>query len=487
MKSLMREHVQRAAAAVALFALIVTSGVAQPVTAIAALDDGNIPGKPLTGDCYGHLDDPVDQYDFFRVYLLAGQRIDITVDGGTLDIDIYLWGPTAATMGDPTVSTSSTPATLESISYTAPTSGWRYLAVYHNSPADISGFYSLDATVSWPVAQAPDIPERIWGNDRYSTAVEIAEKAFPNWTNVDHVILTSGEDRAAADPLAASGLVWTYGGPILLTRSTSVPGSVIAALQQIVAQNGFVEVHVVGGPVSVPDARLAEISSKVSNVTFDRIAPYGNRYELAASIAYRMKLERPTDHAGSPNAPRALIANGEDPGKFFDALALSPIAAKNGWPILLVRKDSIPAATQGALTGIAMDYRIVAGGPNTVSDAVLQQLNAGATIMAVRWWGGDRYETARVIMKNARDDYSPSLLDTANVGVAAKLPDALTGGAFMGLRGGSILITRSGSVPSSTFGFLHNNTSQIGEVYVFGGPNSVDGSTFTDIGAALQP
>ncbi|TLM79415.1 MAG: hypothetical protein FDZ75_08860, partial [Actinobacteria bacterium] len=57
---------------------------------------------------------------------------------------------------------------------------------------------------------------RLDGENRYSTAVEIAKEGFPGWEGVDTVVIASGDDRAAADPLAASGLCWLYDAPLLL-------------------------------------------------------------------------------------------------------------------------------------------------------------------------------------------------------------------------------------------------------------------------------
>ncbi|MDH4140648.1 MAG: cell wall-binding repeat-containing protein, partial [Coriobacteriia bacterium] len=393
------------AAVVTVLALLlcVPAGFA-PTGARAAMNDGYIPGKPLGGWFQGYLHDPADQSDVYRVHLLAGRSITIILDGPAgADYDLFLHDPTSVDFLGPYADLANGPGPDETINYVATQTGWYYLRVYAGTG---SGTYNLLTSTSWPVAQSPDTPYRLWGSDRYETAVEIARENFPGWQNVDHVIIASGEDRAAADPLAASGLVWTYGAPIFLIRSDRVPTSVMNALKIIRTVNGPPEIHVVGGPVSVPDARLSDIAGQVTGATFDRIAPYNDRYTLAASIAHRMNVERPGDYWGSPSATsRALIANGADSDKFFDALALSPIAAKNGFPILLVRKDSIPGPTQAALTSLGLDYRIVAGGPNTVSDDVLADLDAGVAIAAVRWWGHDRYETARVIMNKARTTF----------------------------------------------------------------------------------
>ncbi|HCW89765.1 MAG TPA: hypothetical protein DHU56_06910, partial [Marinobacter sp.] len=50
--------------------------------------------------------------------------------------------------------------------------------------------------------------ERLSGGNRFATAVAIAAESYPGWTGVDRVIVSSGEDRAMADPMAAGGHPW---------------------------------------------------------------------------------------------------------------------------------------------------------------------------------------------------------------------------------------------------------------------------------------
>jgi putative cell wall-binding protein len=295
---------------------------------------------------------------------------------------------------------------------------------------------------------------RVWGPDRYSTAVQTARDAFGiqalnRWPNITDVVIASGEDYAAADPLTAAGICWCYDAPLLLVAGDHTPSSVKQAVKELVDATGHVTVHVVGGPNSVPQARYRELVDYVggpSKLTFDRIGPYGDRYELASSVAARMK--HISDTTAKTMEDIALIANGEDPDKFFDALALSPIAAYNGTPILLVGRARVPSHTSQALAALSPARTVVGGGPATISADTYAAV--GAT---ERWWGMDRYETAVEIASMAATE---TLLGTAKVGVAAKLPDALTGGAATGLMYGPLVLTQTDSVPHETFAFVES-------------------------------
>ena len=317
---------------------------------------------------------------------------------------------------------------------------------------------------------------RLAGADRYDAAVAMARAAAPGgWAGVDHVILASGEDRAAADPLAASGLSWAYGSaPLMLVRSSVVPSSVKVALREIAAANPKVVVHLVGGSSTLPSAREAEIRSSLgayaSRVSFDRVAG-ADRYSNAAAIAARMRAVRPG------GADAALVANGADSTKFFDALALAPISAATGAPVLLVSADAVPAATSRELAARRPAITVVGGGPATVSSAVVTRL--GAT----RWSGADRYSTATTIATNA---ISRGWLAPKRSAVAAKLPDALAGGALVGSVGGPLLVTEGTRLTPVTSSWLAARANETSAAWVLGGSASVSEPVKSSVQAALR-
>jgi len=324
---------------------------------------------------------------------------------------------------------------------------------------------------------APTI--RLADRTRFSTAIEIARVNFPRWLGVKNVVIASGDDRAAADPLAASGLCWAYDAPLLLVSGARTPDEVRVAIKQIVSINGPVTLRVVGGPISVPDARIAEIQAYVGAANIagvDRIVSTGGRYDLAAAIAMRMRSVAASDK-GKMMPRVALFANGADSTKFFDALALSPIAAGTGAPILLVTADTVPSATAAAIKTLNPSTRIVGGGPNTISEKVRMQL--GAT----RWAGRTRYDTAIAIANGA---VAKGWLSRSSVGVAAKLPDALTGGSLVGREGGVLVLTDGATLTPATKSWLTANKTQIERVYVFGGPLSITEGVRTAIANAIK-
>ncbi len=349
-----------------------------------------------------------------------------------------------------------------------------------------SGANLLDVageTATVDLTLAKSVANQVYGASRYSTSVMIAQQARPGFKETPDLILASGEDRAAADPLSAAGLSWAYyGAPILLTQTKSVPGEVLAAIKTAVDANpAGVTVHVVGGPASVPNARLDQIRSylgaSAGKVTFDRLLSTGTRFEMAAAIAARMKALRGWAMPGV-----ALVANGVDQDKFFDALSLSAVSASKGAPILLVGADTVPAATAAQLKSLGMAGAdiYVGGGTKTVSAKVLTSLGVPS---ANRIAGPDRYATAVAV---ADKGIAMGWLSDHSVGAAAKLPDALTGGAVVGGKGGPLLVTNGIKLSAAPAAWLAAHKAGVKEMLVFGGPKSVSAGVKTSINNALK-
>lgn len=139
-------------------------------------------------------------------------------------------------------------------------------------------------------------------------------------------------------------------------------------------------------------------------------------------------------NAADPGVDIVYVATGAN---FPDALAGSVLAALDGAPILLVTRDSIPTATATELGRLGPRYIRILGGPNTVSDTVLNLLKGYATANTAnevtRISGLDRYATAAEISQ---------LVPAA----ASKLPD----NQVKVVTGNPVLPTTLGAVASAT-------------------------------------
>jgi putative cell wall-binding protein len=148
----------------------------------------------------------------------------------------------------------------------------------------------------------------------------------------------------------------------------------------------------------------------------------------------------------------ALSAAAFDPGvdvvyvatasSFADALAAGPLAALDGAPILLVERDSIPAATATELDRLDPGRIVVLGGTAAVSDAVKTALGAHTDGTVTRLAGANRYATAAAISRAGFAGGVPVVY----LATGESFADALSGGAAAALRGAPLLLTTSSSL-----------------------------------------
>lgn len=313
---------------------------------------------------------------------------------------------------------------------------------------------------------------RIAGHDRYATSVRVARAAYTDWRDVTYVVIASGEDRSLSDPLAAAGLAGVLHAPLLLVDSRGIPPSVRSAIAEMPAG---VTVVIVGGRSAVPRAISQELEGIRTVSSVERVQG-ADRYETARRIAERMQLELSMRGEVMPKV--ALLANGTDSATFSDALALAAVSAGTGAPVLLLERAAVPAATLAALRDLGLSRRIIAGGYRVVSGEVLGSLRAE------RWAGPDRYTTAVEVSRRA---IAEGWANGEEYGLAAGLPDALSGGSLLGVRGGTLLLTHSESLPQATARILAAGPLTT-RVAILGGPESVSDRVHDELrGAPALP
>jgi len=315
-------------------------------------------------------------------------------------------------------------------------------------------------------SRTPASVKRVPGATRYDVAAGLARQGWDSagdekWIGVREVIIANGESGKEADPLAAAGLSGVYNAPVFLVQKSRIPVATKDALVEIAANNPGVAVHLIGGTGSVPDARWNEIRAIVGvGSNKDRIGGV-DRYEVSANIASRIATVSASK--GTPVEGALLIA-ADNPAAFYDALAASPIASANTMPLLSVRKGSIPLSVRTVIDGPLKGKPLYAvSGPAYIGASA-----NGATRLAT---SSDRYVAATQIALEAIDR---EWAIARHTGVAAKLPDALTGGAFLGKKGGVLLYTDSSSVIRASSGaFISSRKAQMQRGWIFGGTGSV--------------
>jgi putative cell wall-binding protein len=196
-----------------------------------------------------------------------------------------------------------------------------------------------------------------------------------------------------------------------------------------------------------------------------------DRFETSAAIAAK----RTTAYASGDGV--IYVASGLN---FPDALAAAPAAAFQDGELLLTAPDALPASVQSQIVRLHPDRIVVVGGPASVSNAVLTQLESLAPNV-VRLGGVDRYDTARMVVMDAFGENITS--DYAYVATGRNFPDALSAAAVAGVYGSPVLLIDglAGSLDGATESVLSDLA--ITDVVLLGGTGTVSSGIQASIDA----
>lgn len=317
----------------------------------------------------------------------------------------------------------------------------RFVAVALAAVLTVAGL-QLAAPTDAAVA-ATATADRIAGGDRYETAARISASTFA--PGLPLVYVASG--TSFPDALAGAAAAAAQGAPVLLTAQNDLPGSTIAELRRLQPAR----IVVLGGEAAVSPL-VVDGLQELTPTEVTRIAG-ADRFETAALISQAIY---------PAGASTVYLASG---GLFPDALSAGPVAGRDAAPILLTQGALLPPVVEEALLRLRPSRIIAMGGPNALSDAVLDSARAltGATVERVA--GDDRFGTAAAISARA---YSAGAA-TVFLASGGDFPDALAGAAAA--RGIPILLAGRDSIPGPTAAELIR--LRPGRVVLLGGPQAL--------------
>jgi len=441
-----------------------------PVFPAGAFAADDIPGTPLTASPAAGSTTTADPRDVYSVTLEADQVLELTLTGtGSADYDMYLWDPDATTIENygetPPIAASDLVGTSsESISYLVPPGGGGtyYVEVYDFDL--VGGSYQL----TWSKT-TPDVA-RLAGLDRYATSLAISRSSF---TQSDSVVVATGSNYP--DALAASGLAGLLDCPVILIRGNALDAGDFDDLLFEMHRLGCIDAYVIGG-IGVISTEVADAIDS-AGYTVKRLAG-DDRYGTARAVADEM-----VELGADPGS--AFVVSGAN---FADALAVSPYAFSRQIPILLTRPDALPDTMREFITANSVNDVVVAGGTGAVSAGVastLDGLNGGA-VSVYRAGGADRYATAALVARHCIDTRGWGSWQYVGIATGALFPDALSGGAAVGTRGGALLLTQPGALVEATRSAIDDNSTTVKLSLVFGGTGAVSDAVKSAVAAAMQ-
>lgn len=322
---------------------------------------------------------------------------------------------------------------------------------------------------------------RAAGDDRILTAIELSNEAFADGT-ADAVVVA--RDRAFPDALASVPLAAAANGPVLLNPIEDLNDDVAAEINRLGATKAYVMGGTAAQSTEVEDALKTLLGS--SNVT--RLGGL-DRFETAEKAAVTAA-DLWQDAGFADAGERVIVAKGQDAdgledNDWPDALSGGQLAGIDRQPILLTRTETVPAATNRALSTLGATEVTVLGGPVAVTDTTMAALGDSGTTRN-RIGGDDRFHTSTLVA-DAAIGAGATDRDVI-IATGRNYPDGLAAGATASKLGAALVLVDDDDLNASaaTVQWLNARKGVTGWVRVAGGPVAVTDGVFNAIKALLS-
>lgn len=321
------------------------------------------------------------------------------------------------------------------------------------------------------VRSNPAIPtgfRQVAGADRYATAKAASQLGWPGES--EYALVATALNWP--DALSGAGLAGACGGPLLLTRPDALSPEVASEITRLNCD----QVYVLGGTGAVSSAVYSALEGIVGVGNVHRLGG-ANRYATSALIA-----RETVDLLGGNYDGTGIVVTGRD---FPDALAVSPIAAANAWPVLLTEPDHLPSVIADAMTSKIINHGYVIGGTGAVGPGAFAAVDALWIGTPHRVAGATRYSTAAAVAQLGFEGLG-MLWSRPAIATGENFPDALAGGVLQGSDYSVMLLTRPGTLDASAAAALSANRDSIYEVRYLGGTAAVSTAVRSGVSALLH-
>ncbi|MGD7053277.1 cell wall-binding repeat-containing protein [Sutcliffiella horikoshii] len=315
--------------------------------------------------------------------------------------------------------------------------------------ADAAG-NTIDFDVPGKINLLRERMDRIYGADKFETAISISKEG---WETSEVVVLARGDNFA--DALTGVPLAHKLDAPILLTRTQTLPNSVMNEIKRL----GSKKVVVLGGSKAISDNVVSALRKE--GVEVERIAG-ANLFDTASLIAKKV----------APNgSDKAFVVYGRN---FPDAISVASHAAREGIPVLLTDTHTLPDSTRGAIDELGVTESVIVGGTAVVSDAVMRELPG-----SMRVSGKDKYATNIEVAKAFGVDNKHMYIATGR-----SFADALTGAALASKKGSGILLVDKEGIRNVTREYFMDST--ISRLTIFGGESAISNNVYEELNSLLK-
>ncbi len=340
---------------------------------------------------------------------------------------------------------------------------------------DVQGNIEAHHAVGFSITAPPEPKTTTFvsvaGSNRYETAVQASQQAFP--AGAPCVVIATGANWP--DALGGGALAAAKGGPILLTSADTLPASVLAEIERLNAT----EVFILGGTGAVGPGVEAALVALLGDANVVRIGG-SNRYQTAEMIA-QATVDELNANGGFDGT--AFVGTGAN---FPDALAAAPLSAAKGWPLFLAGPNGLSASTVAAMQSCGVTDVLVLGGSGVVSSATETALVAKyGDANVTRLAGANRFDTA-VVVASYGCDVAGLSWDGLAIATGENFPDALAGGVMQGRAGSVMLLTRAAALHVDTETCLDAQKADITTVTYLGGTGALSTTVRAEVAGVLN-
>ena len=185
--------------------------------------------------------------------------------------------------------------------------------------------------------------QRLGGNNRYETAVQIAQKVE---LKGNPIYITTGENYSQA--ASAAVLAAAQNSPVLLLPSKgNVPESIIKYLNQIAAEQSF-SLKIIGNNTVIPESMLEQLKSKVNGLDSSKIERLSGDdiYDLMAKANGEAWVNK--QEASKEAIDYILLASGQT---YVDSIPGAMLSARVGAPLIFIN-EKMPESSAKILADI---------------------------------------------------------------------------------------------------------------------------------------
>lgn len=283
----------------------------------------------------------------------------------------------------------------------------------------------------------PRVDRVIAGKDRYATAIAISKLGFSGGAAA--LVLAGGETYSVA--ICAAPLAAAYSGPLLLVPADGLRSDLSEEIKRLDPS----KIYLVGVARSTRvKSQLQDLLGQPSIITLSGDSPY----EVAVRIAEEIQGKLET-------VDKIVIAPADS---FAEAVAVAPLAAANGWPILLAPKDGkLPDVTSAEIQQLGVKSALVVG--TNVKPALADvQTKLGV----------DAYDTCALIAAYSAQNgltYEHTVIATGE-----DFPDGLAAGPYLARDKGILLLSKSAELPTPVLTLFQANSASIRRLDFIGLP-----------------